>query len=121
MSLTGTDKKSRRLRALCVGAGVAAVSTAAYAWWYFNHVCQVPRVYSAKGSDVQKIMAGVANLWKPYRPAFFLPNTHQQTIAGVFRRSIASCFEREEVRLSDGGTCALDWFKDSKDLSRRKP
>jgi predicted alpha/beta-fold hydrolase len=60
---------------------------------------------------VQAILAECPSLTQPYKVAPWLTNPHVETIfAALFRRTPAVKYERELLRMEDGGTVAVDWL-----------
>ena len=86
-------------------------------YYYWFHVCRVAEVtFKPTPANLQLRSALGDELDAPFRPLWWAFNTHLQTIVNVTLRTPAKvAYERQVVRLRDGGQTALDWAVESRE------
>lgn len=95
---------------LGVGLGVGALAGAAF-MALRRRTGLEPAVTMTPTESNKAILAECPSLTQPYKVAPWLTNPHVETIfAALFRRTPAVKYERELLRMEDGGTVAVDWL-----------
>lgn len=58
----------------------------------------------------KELLSNINILKEPYKRPFYLSNCHVETIFAAFYRSLPKLtYERECLKMPDGGTVAVDW------------
>jgi len=95
---------------LGVGLGVGALAGAAF-MALRRRTGLEPAVTMTPTESNKAILAECPSLTQPYKVAPWLTNPHVETIfAALLRRTPAVKYERELLRMEDGGTVAVDWL-----------
>lgn len=83
---------------------------------YRKSIKYTPKVYFNPNGSVAHLIAQLKSLNKPYKPTWWLFNSHFHTVRGMrYRKSskMTKSVRRELITYEDGGTSALDWFETS--------
>jgi abhydrolase domain-containing protein 15 len=92
---------------LYVGGSALAILTG-YIFVQKRHDA-TPKLYHGKTALAAFLIQEVKKFTAPYQPAFFMNNGHLQTLLPAFLPRPQLEFERELIKLEDGGTVSLDW------------
>lgn len=69
----------------------------------------VPSVYCKESSLANHLLKRCTLLKRPFKPSFWAPNGHMQTLLGSLLPGPTLEFDREYLQLKDKGILALDW------------
>eukprot|EP00884_Botryococcus_braunii_P019369 jgi/Botrbrau1/6115/Bobra.331_2s0010.1 len=114
------DKKTtKHIRKAVLGAAAAGVGVA-YHWKYTGTVKR-PDLYYQAGKFSDFVLERCPSLLQPYRPTYWATNGHVQSALGVGRHFYNfPNYHRQLLVASDGGTVAIDWFRQC-DLNQALP
>ncbi|KAG1660894.1 hypothetical protein FOA52_015936 [Chlamydomonas sp. UWO 241] len=95
-----------------VGAA-AGVGLATLLWHYHARALKPTEIFVADGPLRRRVLPHCTTLLRPYRPPLLATNTHVQTVLGIMRTGTMrmGTYNRQLLFSTDGGTCALDWWR----------
>eukprot|EP01097_Dermamoeba_algensis_P008117 TRINITY_DN5270_c0_g1_i1.p1 TRINITY_DN5270_c0_g1~~TRINITY_DN5270_c0_g1_i1.p1 ORF type:complete len:412 (-),score=80.91 TRINITY_DN5270_c0_g1_i1:151-1386(-) len=81
-----------------------------------KHFADVPKVFYRPTKTNEALVKALSLNEKPFIPSIFLPNGHFQTVAaGILRQKSDIFYEREDLKMKDGGMVSLDWTNQKKE------
>lgn len=113
MSENGGGGKQPSSKAIAGLSGAALAGLLALFWDYHRHAAKAPRIFVGEGALKKYILPRCKLLLQPYHPPLLASGRHAQTVLGLLRTAtIRGLYNRQLIIATDGGTLALDWWRD---------